>query len=217
MIPFHKIYSLIFKSFDLKSETNTIKNLIKDGVSRVLIVKRSWIYALASIWVPLLIIIIAIANIATALFYHKDLITQYSLIIGIGFSVLLFIFSVWNYILHFREIYRRPRVRTDYGKLLEELELGDKYFIRFFNQTVLNQLILIGLSIWSAISYITNMKDAWSMIIWIDVLLLLLQWVLLGRYRKRMIDLEMDYNVVIPGKIMFVNQSGMLSSVNTIE
>lgn len=30
-------------------------------------------------------------------------------------------------------------------------------------------------------------------------------------------DLEMDYNVVIPGKIMFVNQSGMLSSVNTVE
>lgn len=27
----------------------------------------------------------------------------------------------------------------------------------------------------------------------------------------------MDYNVIIPGKIMFVNQSGMLSSVNTME
>jgi hypothetical protein len=27
----------------------------------------------------------------------------------------------------------------------------------------------------------------------------------------------MDYNIVIPGKIMFVNQSGMLSSVNTVE
>ena len=32
-----------------------------------------------------------------------------------------------------------------------------------------------------------------------------------------MIDLEMDYNIVIPGKIMFVNQSGMLSSVSTLE
>ena len=55
------------------------------------------------------------------------------------------------------------------------------------------------------------------MVIWVDILLLFLQWILLGRYRKRMMDLEMDYNVVIPGKIMFVNQSGMLSSVNTIE
>jgi hypothetical protein len=61
------------------------------------------------------------------------------------------------------------------------------------------------------------MKESWSMIIWIDIILLFLQWMLLGRYRRRMMDLEMDYNIVIPGKIMFVNQSGMLSSVNTIE
>ena len=30
-------------------------------------------------------------------------------------------------------------------------------------------------------------------------------------------DLEMDYNVVVPGKVFFVNQSGILSSVQTIE
>lgn len=83
MIPFHKLYSLIFKSFDLSSETNTIKNLITDGVSRVLIIKRSWIYALALIWIPILILLIAIANIYTALGYHKDVTTQYSLIIGV--------------------------------------------------------------------------------------------------------------------------------------
>lgn len=129
----------------------------------------------------------------------------------------LFIFSVWNYIVHFRQIYSTPTIRTDYDTLLSELESGDKYFIRFFDQTVLNQLILIGLIIWSGISYLTHIRESWSMILWIDALLLFFQWILLGRYRKKMIDLEMDYNVVIPGKIMFVNQSGMLSSVNTIE
>jgi hypothetical protein len=36
-------------------------------------------------------------------------------------------------------------------------------------------------------------------------------------YRKRMMDLEMDYNIVIPGKIYFVNQSGVLSAIQTIE
>jgi hypothetical protein len=217
MIPFHKLYSLIFKSFDLKSETNTIKNLIEDGVSRVLIIKRSWIYALALFVTPLLILLIAVANIFTALSYHKDEVTQYSIIIGVSISALLFIFSVVTYIVHFRQIYRSPMIRTDFDVLLEELESGDKYFIRFFNQTVLNQLILIGLMIWSGFSYLAHMKEAWSMMIWVDVILLFLQWLLLGRHRKKMIDLEMDYNLVIPGKIMFVNQSGMLSSVNTVE
>ena len=179
MIPFHKLYSLVFKSFDLKSETNTIKNLIADGVSRVLIIKRSWIYALALIFTPLLILFIAIANITTALIYHKDIVTQYSIVIGVGLSVLLFVFSVWNYIFHFRQIYSTTTVRTDYDTLLKELESGDRYFIRFFDQTVLNQLILIGLIVWSGVSYVTHMSESWSMIIWIDALLLFFQWLLL--------------------------------------
>lgn len=36
-------------------------------------------------------------------------------------------------------------------------------------------------------------------------------------YRKRMMDLEMDYNIIVPGKIYFTNQSGVLSSMQTIE
>lgn len=217
MIPFHKIYSALFKSFDLQSETNTIKHLISDGMSRVLIVKRSWIYALALIWVPLLLIVVASMNIITALIYHKDTIVAYSLIIGISISVLLFIFSVWNYLRHFRALYSTARVRTDFDTLMSELEQWDKYFMRFFDQTVLNQIIIIGLILWSGFSYIEHMRESWSTIIWLDIWLLFLQWILLGKYRKKMIDMEMDYNIVIPGKIMFVNQSGMLSSVNTIE
>jgi hypothetical protein len=139
------------------------------------------------------------------------------MIIGVGFSLFLFVFSVVTYIVHFRKIYKTPTVRTDYAELIKELESWDKYFMRFFDQTVLNQIILLWLIIWCALSYVTHIRESWSMIIWIDVLLLFLQWFLLGRYRKKMIDLEMDYNIVIPGKIMFVNQSGMLSSVNTVE
>ena len=217
MIPFHKLYSMIFKSFDVKSETNTIKNLVAENVTRLMIVKRSWIFALMIIWLPILILLTAILNIIVALSYHKDPIIQYSVIIWVSVSVLLFIFSVWNYIAHFRQIYHTPKVRTDFDVLLKELEEGDTYFTRFFNQTIANQLILFWLIIWSTISYINHINESWSMIIFVDIGLFLLQWILLSRYRKRMIDLEMDYNVIIPGKIMFVNQSGMLSSVNTME
>lgn len=50
-----------------------------------------------------------------------------------------------------------------------------------------------------------------------DVLIISLEVVFLKLYRKRMMDLEMDYNIVVPGKIYFVNQSGVLSSIQTIE
>ncbi len=39
----------------------------------------------------------------------------------------------------------------------------------------------------------------------------------LKMYRKRMMDLEMDYNIIVPGKVFFVNQSGVLSSIQNIE
>jgi hypothetical protein len=105
----------------------------------------------------------------TALIYHKDMTVAYSLIIGVGISVLLFVFSVWNYLLHFRALYSTARVRTDFDVLMEELHKGDKYFMRFFDQTVLNQIIIIGLMLWSGISYLEHMKEPWSTIIWLDV------------------------------------------------
>lgn len=46
---------------------------------------------------------------------------------------------------------------------------------------------------------------------------MIMEIVFLKMYRKRMMDLEMDYNVIVPGKIYFVNQSGILSSIQTIE
>lgn len=50
-----------------------------------------------------------------------------------------------------------------------------------------------------------------------DTLVMIMEIVFLKMYRKRMMDLEMDYNVIVPGKIYFVNQSGVLSSIQTIE
>jgi ABC-type cobalt transport system substrate-binding protein len=101
--------------------------------------------------------------------------------------------------------------------MIDELRLGDKYFIRFFNQTILNQCILFGLVIWSAVYYFMNPKISWGYLIIIDSILLFIQWNLLSKYRKRMMDLEMDYNIIVPGKIIFVNQSGMLSSSQAVE
>jgi hypothetical protein len=46
---------------------------------------------------------------------------------------------------------------------------------------------------------------------------MVMEMVFLKMYRKRMMDLEMDYNIVVPGKIFFVNQSGVLSSVQSLE
>ena len=217
MIPFHKIYSAIFKSFNINSETETIGRLKSEWAKKVMIIKRSWIFWLAMIWVPFLILILWFLNIYISYFSYKDINLKYSLLIGVIFSLFLFIFSVWSYLAHFRAVYDVPKVENDMDKIMKSLEEGDKYFIRFFNQTILNQWILLWLLIWSVVFYFTHMKINWGIWILADGFLLFTQWILLGKYRKKMIDLEMDYNIVVPWKIIFVNQSGMLSSSQAVE
>lgn len=210
MIPFHKIYSAIFKSFNINSETETIGRLKSEWAKKVMIIKRSWIFWLAMIWVPFLILILWFLNIYISYFSYKDINLKYSLLIGVIFSLFLFIFSVWSYLAHFRAVYNVPKVENDMDKIMKSLEEGDKYFIRFFNQTILNQWILLWLLIWSVVFYFTHMKINWGIWILADGFLLFTQWILLGKYRKKMIDLEMDYNIVVPWKIIFVNQSDAL-------
>lgn len=217
MIPFHKIYSTIFKSFNINSETETIERLNDEWIKKIMVIKRSWIFWLAMIWVPLLILILSFTNIYISYFSYKDLNLKYSLLIWVAFSLLLFIFSVWSYLAHFRQVYDAPRIETDTQKLIASLKEWDNYFIRFFNQTILNQWIIIWLLIWSIVFYITHLKINWGIWIISDGVLLFIQWLLLGKYRKKMMDLEMDYNIVVPGKIIFVNQSGMLSSSQAVE
>lgn len=55
------------------------------------------------------------------------------------------------------------------------------------------------------------------MILSADIIVIIVEIGLLRQYRKRMMDLEMDYNIFIPWKIFLMNQSGLLSTIQTIE
>jgi hypothetical protein len=56
MIPFDRIYSWLFKSFNISGETELIDRLIQEGYQELMIVKRSWIFALYMLWIPVLIL-----------------------------------------------------------------------------------------------------------------------------------------------------------------
>jgi hypothetical protein len=44
MIPFHIIYSWLFKSFRIDGETELVDRLMADGYKKLIIIKRSWIF-----------------------------------------------------------------------------------------------------------------------------------------------------------------------------
>ena len=82
MFPFHRLYSAIFKSFDISSETTTVARLREEGVKKIMIIKRSWIFGLAMIWIPLIILLIAACNISISYFYYRgDEALRYGLLI----------------------------------------------------------------------------------------------------------------------------------------
>ncbi len=110
-------------------------------------------------------------------------------------------------------------ITDDLNDLKKNLERWDRYFINYFDASVTNQFILI-VTIVSEIVLIFLYQKSLGQHFWIlatDTLVMIIEIMFLKMYRKRMIDLEMDYSVVIAGKIYFVNQSGVLSSIQTIE
>ncbi len=184
-----------------------------------MVIKRSWVFALFILWLPLLIVLLSCASIWIAYFSIDIDSIKYTLIVGNMLMSLILVVSSLNYIRHFREIHRIAEIRTDTSLLLDELMQGDSYFITFFDWSISNQCILF-LTLITEIVIISTYSWQIGEHIWVlafDSLVILIEMVLLKSYRKKMLDLEMDYNIVVPGKIFFVNQSGVLSSTQTLE
>lgn len=219
MLPFHHIYSWFFKSFRINWETELIDRLISEGYSSIMIIKRSWIFALFILWVPFVILGLSGLSIWIALYSLSPSGIQYIIIGGNILMSIILIVSSWIYIRHFRDIQSSATISTDVTSLRADLHKWDTYFIRFFNWSITNQLLLT-ITIFTEICLIIVYKSRLGDHFWIlatDILIISLEVVFLRMYRKRMMDLEMDYNIVVPGKIYFVNQSGVLSAIQTIE
>lgn len=109
-----------------------------------MIVKRSWIFALYVLWIPLVILSLSGVSIWIALYSIEIPYIQYTIIIGNILMSTILVVSSWNYIRHFREIQSSAIISEDLSTLRDSLSLGDTYFIRFFNASITNQFILFS-------------------------------------------------------------------------
>ncbi len=219
MIPFHKLYSWLFKSFNISGETLLLERLKNEWHSHFMIIKRSWIFALFMLWIPLFILILS--SISVYIAYESIAIKeiQYTIVVGNLLMSFVLIFSSINYIRHFRNTHHESQIVTDASIIQKELTQWDKYFQSFFNWSITNQWILVWIifiEIFLIFTYGNKIGDHFTILL-IDTLVILIEIGLIRKYRKRMMDLEMDYNLLVPGKIFFVNQSWLLSVIQTIE
>lgn len=219
MIPFDRIYSWLFKSFNISGESLLISRLMEEWYKEFMIIKRSWIFAIFMIWLPFCILLLSCLSIFIAYYSITIDTIRFTLIIGNILMALILLVSSFNYIIHFRNIHHEPQITENIENIQEELAQWDKYFKSFFNWSITNQLILFFILVIEGVLVIVYGKQlgSHSSILAVDIVVIIVEIWLLRQYRKKMMDLEMDYNIFVPWKIFFVNQSGLLSTIQTIE
>lgn len=199
MIPFHKIYTWLFRSFRIDSETSMVQGLINEGVKSIIIIKRSWIYALFLSWIPIVLFFLTLLNIyILSESYDDEVILRMTMIVimiaNMGFYFIMGIL----FVKHFREVHmNNATIWSNMKQLLENLNRSDQYFINFFNQSIFVQLVVIGIIIFD-VYRIMFYHDRTMLFAAIDIVNLVFIWLLLRYHRKRLMDMEMDFNIAIP-------------------
>lgn len=223
MINFIKIYEFFFKSsFNVRWDTELTKQYWKDWHKYALIIKRSWIYwlytSISLVWA----FFIMLVNMYLAYLSIDNETVRYTVITFLWLNILFATYSSIKYLMHFKRISWKSNFIEDISSLEKKSHEWDILFIRFFNQATLNYFLFIWLIVFHIINFAFNFNkwESWLYQIWfwiLDILLLSVQAWLIQRYRKRMIDLEMDFNIVIKWKIIFANQTNMISNRQTID
>lgn len=64
------------------------------------------------------------------------------------------------------------------------------------------------------VAFVTKFSTGvWAVI---DIVCILIQLGLMSKFVRLMINLEMDFNVAVQGRIFFINQSGMYADTQTL-
>ena len=217
IINFRRLYEALFKSFNVAADTELVNRLESDWVNKLIILKRSWLFWLFISWKFIVMFLIMLANVYLVYLNFKDPTIAWIIIWVILFNILYWILSVLIYFSKFRRIYWVRSTIVDVPTIKVKLNEWDIAFTKFFNQTIFNYFVLIWITIFIAyqIIFVLWFTELW-LYWWLNIFLLLTQIYISAKFKKRMLDLEMDFAIVIPWKIMFYNQSNLTRSVQTI-
>lgn len=217
LINFRTIYESLFSSFDVAADTKMVEELEKDWVDKLMIIKRSWIFGLFISWMFIVVFCLMLLNsyLIYSEFLNKNI--AYIIISILWFNILYWIYSVISYFIKFRNIYWIRHKIITVSELKDELVEWDIAFTKFFNQTIFNYLLLIFTAIYIVyyiffVKWFENFTFYWLL----SIVFMFLQIFMSSKFKKRMCDLEMDFSIIVPWRIIFYNQSWILRNLVTI-
>lgn len=220
MISFKRIYELIFKSFRIRSASHFLDELSKEKIHAMIIIKRSWIYGFFVSLIFLLILIVLLINIYFISIHYTSLIILYILMGWISYCIILGVYTSIRYLYQFRKLHRRDGALTgihDIELIKTTIKEEEEAFISFFNQITTSYILMILMVICN-IYYISYLDPKpFDMITFGEIFFFLVQIALIHYYRKYMIDLEMDYVIIIPNRVYFIDQIAIYKRNETIK
>lgn len=220
IINFRKVIEAIFKSFDVAWDTKLIEKLEKDWIRFLIVLKRHWVYALFASWRVLGVFLLWVVNVYLLLIANSSH-DIYSTIIGflLIVNVLYWLYVVIVYLKNFYKIqWSKPYIEDIYSAIKKSKD-SDEVFSNFFNQTIFVLIFLIIIVIFSITTATTAALTNFDEQVWLwffNAILLIIQFGLFLWFLWKMINLEMDYQLIIPWKIFFADQAWLYWSSKTM-
>lgn len=217
MIPkFHKLYLKIFSSLDFDVEKKLFLDLQEEWVERFLPIKRSWIYALKLSFIAILGIILMLLNAYIGINYFESFFATIILPVSyIIISILLFFDTFW-YMFSYRKTHKNIGISTDTQLLIEKNDIVNKNFIKFFNISVLVSCFLILILIETLIFLLFFYAGDQIWLKGLELAINIFAGFIVMKHRRLSMNLELDFWLAVPGKVYIIDQTGLLSSKQSI-
>ena len=216
MIPFHKLYLKIFTSLDFDVEKKLLEELQNEKVIKFLPIKRSWIYALKIFLIVLLGTFLLFINAYTGFTYFENFFPKYILPISYIIISLLFLLDTVWYMFSYKNTHKSIGIYEDPQKLIEKNNVVNKNFIKFFNISVLVSVFLFVILLETFIYVLFFYSGEQVFLKSLELGINIVAGFLVVKHRRLSMNLELDFWLVVPGKVYIIDQTWLLSSKQSI-
>ena len=217
MIPkFHTLYLKIFNSLDFDVEKKLLLEMKQEWVEKFLPIKRSWIYALKLSLIALLGILFMLINAYIGINYFESFFARVVLPASyIIISILLFVDTFW-YMFSYRKTHKNISISTDTDLMIQKNDIVNKNFIKFFNISVLVSCFLVLILFETLLFLIFFYSGDQIMLKALELGINIFAGFIVMKHRRLSMNLELDFWLAVPGKVYIIDQTGLLSSKQSI-
>lgn len=220
MLTFSKIHESIFSSFRINDTSHFLNELEQEKIEKVIIIKRSWVFGLFVSMIFFLIILVTGMNIYYMAMHHSSPYIFYGLVGLIIINVVWELFSGILYIVRFRRLHKKSSTLTgihDINLVKRAIIEEENIFTRFFNQITTSYFLFVVITFFYIYYLLIGKWNQINLSSIFEVFLLIIQIILIAYYRYNMVNLEMDYIIVIPNRLYFIDQMGIFKRSQSIK